>query len=375
MRILFTGGGTGGHFYPIIAVAEELRAVVYEEKLVGAKLYFMSDKPYNEKLLLENDIRFVVAAAGKWRRYFSILNFTDLFKIGFGIGQAIWKMFWIYPDVIFSKGGYASVPAVCAGRILGIPIFIHESDSQPGRANLWAGKFAQRIALSYEEAASYFEAKKTAVVGNPLRREILNPIPQGAKKFLKLEEDLPIILVLGGSLGSQCINNVLLESLPELLESYQIIHQTGKQNFTDVKARTQVILKDNPNSKRYQTFEYLNDLAMRMAAGVTDLVVSRAGSAIFEIAHWEIPAIIIPIPETISHDQRSNAFTYARSGGAVVIEENNLSPSVLTLEIKRILTDPRLAAEMQIGAKNFARPEAARLIAKEILDIAIQHEI
>ncbi len=374
MKILFTGGGTGGHFYPIIAVAQELRTVIYEKKLLGTKFYFMSDHPYNEKLLSENEIVFVSAPSGKWRRYFSFLNFSDIFKLLYGIMVATWKLFWIYPDIIFSKGGYAAVPATVAARILGIPLFIHESDSRPGRANLWAGKFANRIAVSYPSAAEFFPKEKTAVIGNPLRRDVLNPIPEGAAKFLHLEENLPIILVLGGSLGAQTINNVILETLPQLIEKYQIIHQTGKNNFDDIQSRSSVILQNIEHKGRYQVFPYLNDLAMRMAAGISSLVVTRAGSAIFEIAHWHIPSIIIPIPEEVSHDQRTNAFTYARSGGAVVVEENNLSPSVLISEADRILSSSETIEKMKAGAISFARPDAGRKIAEEIIKIVLPHE-
>ncbi|OHA58645.1 MAG: hypothetical protein A2571_02655 [Candidatus Vogelbacteria bacterium RIFOXYD1_FULL_44_32] len=374
MKIALTGGGTGGHFYPIIAVAEELRDVIFDQKLIGTKYYFFSDHPYSPKLLADNELIFIKIPAGKWRRYFSLKNFTDLFVLAFGFIVALWKMFWIYPDVLFSKGGYASIPAVMAARILGIPIFIHESDSHPGRANLWASKFATRVALSYPDATTFFPPEKTAVVGNPLRREIMNPVPEGAKRFLKLEENLPILFVLGGSLGSQSINNALLETLPDLVQKYQIIHQTGRQNYDDVVARAGVILAGDAYQGHYQAFPYLESLAMRMAAGVADLVISRAGSAIFEIAHWGIPAIIIPIPETVSHDQRSNAFAYARTGGAVVIEENNLAPSILIAEIDRILNNPELKTKMRTATKSFAQPEAGHKIATEIVQMALQHE-
>jgi UDP-N-acetylglucosamine--N-acetylmuramyl-(pentapeptide) pyrophosphoryl-undecaprenol N-acetylglucosamine transferase len=374
MKILFTGGGTGGHFYPIIAVAQELRHVIFERKLLGGKFYFMSDHPYNEKLLRENEIIFVKTPSGKWRRYFSLRNFIDSIVLVFGILIAIWKLFIIYPDVIFSKGGYASMPTAVAARILGIPFFIHESDSHPGRANLWAGRFATRIALSYPEAIKYFKADKTAVVGNPIRREIMRPIPEGARKFLKLEEDLPVIFILGGSLGAQAINNVVLDALPDLVKKYQIVHQTGHRNYKDVVTLSSVILEKNEHANRYQPFPFLDNLAMRMAAGIASLVVSRAGSTIFEIAEWGIPSIIIPIPEIISHDQRSNAFAYARAGGAVVIEEENLSPSILISEIDRILSSAEIQAEMKAQAKSFSRPDAGRKVAEEIIDIAFSHE-
>jgi len=374
MKIVLTGGGTGGHFYPLIAVAEEIRNLIRERKLITAKLYYLADKPFDEESLKNNDLIFIKIRSGKIRRYFSIRNFFDPFLVFWGIITAIWKLYWIYPDVVFSKGGYVSVPVLWAARILRIPVFIHESDSHPGRSNLWSAKFAKRIAVSYPEAIKYFPPGKTAVTGNPIRQEILHPVKEGAHKFLDLNEDLPIILILGGSLGAKNINEVILKSLPALLEKYQIIHQTGEAHFEEITDRSHVIVNDNEKIKRYKPFAYLNDLSLRMAAGAASLIISRAGSGIFEIAYWEVPSIIIPIPETISHDQRTNAFTYARSGSAVVIEENNLSQSVLVSEIERLFEDPKLMESMRQATKSFAKPGAGRLIAEEIINIALSHE-
>ncbi len=374
MKILFTGGGTGGHFYPIIAVGQEIREIARNKKLVEPQFFYMADNPYNEKILFENKIKFIPVTAGKIRRYFSLKNLLTPFYIASGLLTAIIRMYQIYPDVIFSKGGYASVPALFAGRILRIPIVIHESDSHPGRANLWSAKFARRVALAYPEALKYFPSVKSAVVGNPLRRDILKPINAGAFEFLKLDPNIPVIFVVGGSQGATKINEVILDILPQLLEKYQIIHQTGKNNFDDVSLRASFLLKDNPLEKRYKPFAYLNDLAMKMAGGATQLIVSRAGSAIFEFALWGIPSIIIPIPEDVSHDQRTNAFTYARAGACVVIEENNLTPSILKAEIDRLMANPDDRQKMSQAAKAFARPEAATLIAEEIIKIGLEHE-
>ncbi len=378
MKILFTGGGSGGHFYPIIAIAQKIRLLSTAEKLVEPELLFMSNEPYNQQILFENNIKFVPISAGKLRRDKSPLNFLrnffDLFRTLIGSISALFKIFTIYPDIIVGKGSYTSFPALLAAKILRIPVMIHESDSHPGRVNLWAGKFAVRIALSYPEAAKYFPPKSTAVTGNPLRQEIMTPVKIGAREFLRLEKEAPIIFVVGGSLGSMKINDVILDVLPELLKKYQLIHQVGKNNFDMVNRRANFLLKDNPLANRYRIFDYLNSSAMRMTAGVSSLVVTRAGSALWEVANWGLPAIIIPIPEEISHDQRTNAFTYARSGGAVVIEEKNLTPSIILSEINRIITDEKLQVKMSQGAKNFARPEAAELIAREILKIALRHE-
>jgi UDP-N-acetylglucosamine--N-acetylmuramyl-(pentapeptide) pyrophosphoryl-undecaprenol N-acetylglucosamine transferase len=197
---------------------------------------------------------------------------------------ALKKVFSIYPDVIFSKGAYASFPVLMAAKLLRIPVMIHESDSVPGKTNLWAGKFAKKIAVSYPDTAKYFPGDKVAFTGNPLRRAVLNINKAGAHEYLNLEINTPTILIIGGSLGSQIINEKILDALPKLVEKYQILHQTGKNNVLEVSQTSEVILANNPNKSRYRVFDYLNDLTLTMAAGAANLIISRAGSTIFEIA-------------------------------------------------------------------------------------------
>ncbi len=376
MKILFTGGGTGGHFYPIIAIAQAIRHKVTETKILPPQFFFMSPTEYNARALFDNDIEYVAIPTGKMRRYFSILNFTDIFKTIYGVISATIQMFSIYPDVVFGKGGYASFPALFAARLLRIPVIIHESDSKPGRVNAWASKFARKIAISYPEAAQYFKVNKDkiAYTGNPIRSEIAQPMTNGAFEFLKLEQHVPVILILGGSQGAVTINDTILTSLPELLNRYQVIHQTGKKNIQEIQSTSNLILKDHPSSYRYHPFDYLDTLAMRMSAGVADIVISRAGSTIFEIAAWGIPSIIIPLPATISHDQITNAFAYAKTGAALVIEEDNLSSHVLIEEIERIHGSASITAAMKEHAKQFARLDSASVIGDAILNIALEHE-
>ena len=377
MKILFTGGGTGGHFYPIIAVAQALRELVKERKVLPPQLYFMAPHPYNERALFDNEITFASVPAGKMRRYFSFLNLTDTVKTAYGCLKGLIRMYSIYPDVVFGKGGYAAFPALLAARILAIPVIIHESDSHPGRVSLWAGKFARKIALSYPAAAPYFGAKnqaKIAYTGNPIRPEIAQPLRNGAHEFLKLEANTPVVLILGGSQGAASVNDVILEALPDLLNRYQVIHQTGRANLDEIKATAGVVLKDHPYAYRYHPFDYLNELALRMAAGTADIVISRAGSTIFEIAAWGLPSIIIPLPPAISHDQTTNALAYAQTGAASVIEESNLHAHILVEEVDRIASSPAIRDTMHKQAAAFARLDSATLIAGAILDIALQHE-
>ena len=375
MKILLTGGGSGGHFYPIIAVAEAIRKIVRIEKLVAPGLYFMSDSPYNEKLLYDNEIIFKKVGAGKIRLYFSFWNFTDLFKTFFGALKAIAEMFGIYPDVVFGKGGYASFPALLAARIFRIPVVIHESDSVPGKVNLWARKFAVKVAVSYPEAARYFPADRVACVGNPIRESIQNLAAEGAHTYFNFAPEIPVIFIIGGSQGAELINDIVLGALPSLLQKYQIIHQTGKKQFVLAKETAVVALGEgSPLLARYKAYEYLDDLPLKMAASAADIVVSRAGSALFEIAAWGKPAIVIPITESNGDHQRENAYNFARKTGATVIEEENLSPNLFESEVGRLFVDPARREMLGRKAKEFATPDAAEKIARELINIAITHE-
>lgn len=376
MKILFTGGGTGGHFYPIMAVSQAIREQAKVRKILSPQLYYMSTTKYNARALFDNELEYISVPAGKVRRYFSFLNFLDVFKTAYGCFSALIKMFTLYPDIVFGKGGYTSFPALFAARILRIPVVIHESDSKPGKVNAWAGKFARKIALSYESASVYFKNSPgvVAYTGNPIRKEIMYPLTNGAHEFLKLELGTPTIVVLGGSQGSQNINDVIIQALPELLNRYQIVHQVGRANIAEINSTTALILKDHPYSYRYHAFDYLNELALRMSAGVADVIVSRAGSTIFEIAAWGKPSIIIPLPSSVSHDQTSNALAYAETGAASVIEENNLSAHILIEEIDRINSNPIIKQTMSDHAKTFARLDSATVIADAILDVALEHE-
>ncbi|MEK7135249.1 MAG: UDP-N-acetylglucosamine--N-acetylmuramyl-(pentapeptide) pyrophosphoryl-undecaprenol N-acetylglucosamine transferase [Patescibacteria group bacterium] len=379
MRILFTGGVTGGHFYPILSVAEELKALVKEKKIIEPELYFMAPTPYNAGALYEAGIVYKKNSAGKLRRSPGVLNifrnFLDLFRTLWGVLSSVMQVYSLYPDVVFGKGGYGSFPALLAARILHIPVVIHESDTVPGKVNMWAGGFAERVAVSYREAAQYFVSDKVAYTGQPVRKDIAMPITAGSREFLKIEEGIPVVLILGGSQGAQRLNETILSSLKKLVETHIIIHQTGAKNFEEVKMTADAVLFDSPFKDRYKPFDYLNALALRMAAGVATVVVSRAGSTIFEIAAWRVPAIIVPIDEKIAHDQHSNAFAYARAGGCEVIEDKNLRPNILISEIARLTNEPETRTRMQESAKAFYKPDAARLIAEEILKIALEHEV
>ena len=379
MKIVFTGGGTGGHFYPIIAVAERVNQIADEEKVIGTKLYYFSDSPYDQEALFENGILFEEVHAGKMRVGSSPLNFLwnflDIFKIFFGTINALYKLFTIYPDVVFGKGGYASFPTLLAARILGIPVIIHESDSVPGRVNKWAGRFAKKIAVSFEEASTHFPKEKVAWTGQPIRIEVEHPaLPSEAMEYFKFESHIPVIFVIGGSQGAELINNTILDALPRLIKNYQIIHQTGIRNYKIVKGRADVILSENNDKARYISIPFLNPLAIKMSAGVATIVLSRAGSTLFEIASWGIPSILVPFTESNADHSKINAFSYARAGACSVVEESNMTANILTSEINRIVEDKQEYELMIKNAKQFNKSGAATKIARELVDIALSHE-
>lgn len=378
MKIALVGGGSGGHFYPLIAVAEALEDIVKERHLIEPELYYIGPPPFDTTTLLEHDIHYLPSSAGKVRRYGSILNVLDGFKTFIGVIQAVFQVYRLYPDVIFSTGGFAAFPTLWAARLWNIPVVIYDADAEPGRVSLWSAKFARWIALAHPDAAKKLPEKylgKTARVGHPIRKEIETTAAEGGNEFLKLSKDAPTIFIVGGSSGAVALNETTLNALPMLVEKYNIVHQTGSANVRNVVELAEVILKDSRYKDRYRPFGLLNTLALRMTAGIASLVVSRAGSGtIFEIASWGIPAILVPIPTDISHDQTENAFSYARAGAAIVLEQKNLTPHLLVAEIDRLMENPEKRKAMSEAAKTFARPAAARKIAEILIETVREHE-
>lgn len=375
MKILFAGGGTGGHFYPIIAVAESVHEVADKEHLAGLELYYASDDPYNSDLLARMRLPFIAIPAGKWRAYFSLRNFVDIFRTLYGCCLALIRLAFIYPDVVFGKGGYASFPVMFAARILRIPVVIHESDIVPGKVNRWIGNYATRIALSYPEAEKYFSHKdRIALTGQPVRRALLDVPAEDPWQTLALELNVPVILVIGGSQGAGKINENLLDIMSRLVEHCQVIHQTGETNYAWMKKRAEGVLAGNAHAERYHPFPYLESKQLALAAKAATLVISRAGSGIFEIALWGKPSILIPLPLAHDDHQRENAYSYARTGAAIVIEEQNLKQELFFSVIRSIIDDEVKRRAMEAGAKTFAKTDAAEKIARVLLSIATQHD-
>lgn len=367
MKIVITGAG-GGHFYPLIAVIENVQRITFVQKIVQPDVYFFSDKPYDEKLLFENQIKFVKIPAGKLRVYPSLETVTDLFKTFYGCLVALVKLYSYYPDVVFAKGGYASFPTLLAAKILSIPVVIHESDTVPGRTTKWAGGFASRVALSYPEAAPFYPKEHTALTGQPIRNAYLPP--ENYRRHFG-GKSRPVILILCGSQGSQRINETILKILPELLQRYDVVHQVGEQNLVDMKKITTEMLKEHQYRDHYFVDGFI-DLSLFYPK--VDMVITRGSSSMFEMALWQLPMLVIPIPETISRDQCSNAYAMAGRHVAFVLEENNIGNSVVLSEISRILEVEENYNTMSEAGLQFENSRtAAETIARELIRIGLSH--
>ncbi|MBI3631163.1 MAG: UDP-N-acetylglucosamine--N-acetylmuramyl-(pentapeptide) pyrophosphoryl-undecaprenol N-acetylglucosamine transferase [Candidatus Sungbacteria bacterium] len=371
MRILFTGGGGGGHFFPVLAVIRELKRVAEEEQILDVQLFYIGPDDFGQDLLREEGVAPVRITSGKMRRYASVRNIADIFKTFLGVVQAFWNIFLIMPDVIFSKGSYGALPAVVVSAVFRIPLMIHESDAIPGRVSRFSARFASRIGVAFPSAAAYFPKAKVALVGIPLRRRILGGIKEEAAETFNVFSDLPVIGVIGASQGAVKINDAFLGTLKELTDQYELVHQTGEKNYTDVKGEADVVL-EFAHKERYHPLGFLNESQIRDFYLLSDLIVSRAGaSSIFEIAAHAKPSILIPLSSAAQDHQRKNAYEYAAEGGATIIEEGNLTPHILYAEIKKLMDDPVKLKRMGEAASNFARPDAAEIIAKEILKLGV----
>lgn len=309
-RIILTGGGTAGHVTPNIALLPRLREMHYDIHYIGS---------YNgiEKELIEQfAIPYHGIATGKLRRYFSVQNFTDPFRVLKGMNDAKKLVKLLKPDIIFSKGGFVSVPVVLAGKRCRVPVIIHESDMTPGLANKLSLSAAKKVCCNFPETLKLLPEDKAVLTGSPIRQELLSGDPYKAKDFLGFNSEKPVILVIGGSLGAVAVNNAVRSVLPRLLKSYQVIHLCGRGKLDES-------LKGTPG---YAQFEYVKEELKDLFA-LTDIVISRAGAnAICELLALHKPNLLIPLPAGASRgDQILNARSFERQGFSMVLEEEALT--------------------------------------------------
>lgn len=377
LRIAFAGGGTGGHVYPGLAVANELRYYAKKHD-ISIKLFWIgsangNDKTFVEKSFFENGKKtidhFFAIPSGKLRRYFSFQNFFDAFKILAGFFASIFILKKIKPTILFSKGGFVSVPPCVASSLLGIKVFTHECDFTPGLATKINARFANAILLSYDETKKFFKSdaqKKCIVTGNPVRSAFYHADGKKGLAFLHREtKTKPILLALGGSSGAKQINDLILENLDFLCEHFAVVHQTGKN------VDAQKVKRAREQFENYNAYEFIFDEISDVLASA-DIVVSRAGAnAIWEIAVLGKPAILIPLAGSGTRgDQEENAHFFEEKGAAFVLAKENATSEKLKETVLKILENENYE-KMQKAILTLANKERNdKVIAKLLLDNA-----
>ncbi len=382
MRIVLTGGGTGGHVMPFETIVESLRTVFLEQKgslperLNPKDLYVDFVGVVNEhtrELFTKYDIPVTAISAGKLRRYASGQTIGDLlWRLPLGIIMALVHIWKIMPDVIISKGGYGSFPVIIAAIFYRIPFLLHESDAAVGLANSLALRYAAAVSVGLPSTQSTL-AKwqyKIFVTGTPVRSGLTEVTAAAGKKMFGLPEQEPVLLVMGGSQGAKQINATLLQILPQLITSMAVIHLTGPDHHQAVQTVAQELLAHSPRRHLYKVFPYLGD-EMAYALAAADAVVSRAGaSTLSELARLHKPALLIPLDGAANDHQRKNARAFESAGAALVLDPTNLGQNVFQQNVKRLMTDDVLRAAL---AKNIARldfPQAARSITELAFKLA-----
>ncbi len=373
-KILVTGGGTSGHISPALALIQTLRDLEPD-----AEFLYIGSKAGLEKELVEAiKVPFVSISTGKLRRYLSFENLLDQFRIPVGVVQSLGQVRRFKPDVVLATGGYVAVPPVLAAAFFRVPILIHEQTVQIGLANQINARFARKIALSWDGALDSLPPKfrsKAWVAGNPVRESVFGGEKARALEFFALsDENLPTIYVTGGSLGARVINRAVEAALPELLQLAKIIHQCGKQpegqeQDFDRLTRAAALLPAELGA-RYGHTRFVGE-ELKHVFALADLVVSRAGaSTVTELCALGKPALYVPLVPTGGDEQTKNAKMCEVVGAAQIIAQSEISGDVLLQKVTELLGDGAKLEAMGRAAKTLAKPDAARDIARAVLDLA-----
>ncbi len=320
-KIVLTGGGTAGHVTPNIALIPELKDRGYEIEYIGSK------KGIEKEMIEKEGIPYHIVSAGKLRRYLSAENVADAFRVAKGLADSLRVLKQIRPDVVFSKGGFVTVPVVRAAHMLHIPVIIHESDMTPGLANKLCFSAADKVCCNFPETMKYLPESKAVLTGSPIRRELFTGSREAALAFTGLSGQKPIILVMGGSLGAAAVNEAVRNILPELLKDFEVIHLCGQGKLDESLVGTE----------GYVQFEFVSE-QMRDLLNGADLIISRAGAnAICEILALRKPNILIPLPAEASRgDQILNAKSFKEQGFSYMLEEKHITDERLLTIIREV---------------------------------------
>ncbi len=370
MKILVSGGGTGGHIYPALAVATQLKKEYRAEIL-----YLGSDDGLETELAPAAGFPFTVIKAGKLRRYVSWQTFSDVARVPIGMVQAVNIVRKFRPDAVFTSGGYVAVPAGLAARLNGVPLLMHQQDVPPNLSNKLLAPLATRISVAFADSLTYFPLHKTLQLGNPVRQEILDirqVSPQEARRQLGLNPDIPMLLVTGGSQGARHLNQVVCQVLPELLPYCQILQISGKLLFAETQQLSEQSMAhlDADIQQRYRLVAYMNE-EMPAALQAAELVLCRSGAAtLSELAVLGKPSILVPLPPAIgSSPQEANAAMFGRKQAAEVMRDADLKPVMLVERVKSIIASSTLLQTMTEVTRSFAEPDATQKIVAEVLNL------
>ena len=371
MRVIVSGGGTGGHIYPALAVATHLRSQY------GAEVLFLgSDDGLETQLVPAAGLPLATIKAGKLRRYISWQTVKGLMRVPFGVVQAVEVVRKFRADVAFTSGGYVAVPAGLAAYLNRVPLLMHQQDVPPNLSNKQVAPLATKISVAFEDSLAYFPQGRTLLLGNPMRQEILDirqVAPMVARTRFGLAEDQPMLLVTGGSQGARHLNQVVCQALPALLKVCQVLQISGKDLYNETLEQSDRVLdgSDPALIARYRLVPYLNE-EMPAALQAADLVLCRAGaSTLSELATLGKPGLLVPLPPAIGRSpQEANAAMFERKRAGVVIKNADLEWQFLAERVEYIMTSPELLASMMEAARSLARPQATQEIAEALIKIA-----
>jgi UDP-N-acetylglucosamine--N-acetylmuramyl-(pentapeptide) pyrophosphoryl-undecaprenol N-acetylglucosamine transferase len=309
-----TGGGTAGHVTPNLALVPELKKLGYEIKYIG------SIQGIERTIIEKEGIEYFPIASGKLRRYFDLKNFSDPFKVLKGLFQAKKIIKREKPDIVFSKGGFVTVPVVIAAYLNKVPVIAHESDITPGLANRLAIPYCTKVCVTFPESVKHIKGNKAVLTGTPIRKELLEGSKIKGKKLCNFKDDKPVLLIIGGSLGSKIINEIVRKNLDSILSTFNIIHICGKSNLDE----------NLENRIGYTQFEYVNEELPHLMKAA-DLVISRAGAnVIYELLALKKPNLLIPLSKKSSRgDQILNAASFEKSGYSLVLQEEEVTDKTL----------------------------------------------
>jgi len=364
ITVVITGGGTGGHVYPAVAIADYIFQDLDFEKVI----YVGCPNSIEERVAAEHELNFLPVRFSGMPRKFSFKFLRWIFELNKAVVDSLSYLIYLKPDIVIGTGGYVSAPILIAAAMLGIPFVIHEADAHPGLVNRLLSPWAAGVSLAFENARKYIKNKNINIFGNPLRETIGEYSRNEACIFLELDPNKKILLVVGGSQGAQKINEALIEALPTLLYDFdlQVIHQCGPKNYEEVKSQLSKEILNNPS---YILKGYFEELGIPLSCA--DFAVSRAGSmAISELTACMIPSILVPYPFAAADHQKNNAKTLFEEGAALYLDNDNCNGENLISNISYLLQEPDLLDYMRLACNRLAKRTATRDIVNLIKSIA-----